>query len=72
MILAGKGRSVTFAVCYLMKAHQVSAQEALRMIIRHRPQVCKYVWNRECVAKFASKHNLQIRENNSGSNFTPK
>jgi len=59
---AGKGRSVTFAICYIMKAYNVSAQEALRMVIRERPQVSKYIWRRECVIKFAERNNLAIRE----------
>jgi len=59
---AGKGRSVTFAVCYLMKAYGISAQEALRMILKERPQVSKHVWARDCVASFAQRNNLKIRD----------
>jgi len=55
---AGKGRSTTIAVCYLMKAHNISAQQALKMIIQCRPQVSKYVWRRPCVIEFARRHNI--------------
>jgi len=59
---AGKGRSVTFAVCVLMKFHKISAQEALRMIIKERCQVSKYVWRRDCVVRFGDRNNLPLRE----------
>jgi len=55
---AGKGRSTTVAICYLMKAHNITAQQALRIIIQCRPQVSKYVWRRPCVIEFARRHNI--------------
>jgi len=56
---AGKGRSTTFAVCYLMKAHGITSQQALRIIIQNRPQVSKYIWRRACVIDFAKRHGLK-------------
>jgi len=55
---AGKGRSVTIAICYLMITYQISAQNALKMIIQQRPQVSKYLWRRSAVIEFARRHNL--------------
>jgi len=56
---AGKGRSTTVAVCYLMKTYHVSGQEALQRIIKCRPQVSRYVWQRPCVLEFARQHGIQ-------------
>jgi len=59
---AGKGRSVTIALCYLMKSKKISAQEALIHIIKARPQVSKYVWRRPCVKEFANRNHLNEEE----------
>jgi len=55
---AGKGRSTTVCLCYVMKAHNLSAQQALRMIIDHRHQVTKYLWRRPVVIDFAARHGI--------------
>jgi atypical dual specificity phosphatase len=59
---AGKGRSTTVLVCYLMKAHNLTAQQALRMIIDRRHQVSKYLWRRQCVVDFAVRNNLRTED----------
>jgi len=58
----GKGRSTTVAVCYLMKKYNISAQEALKRIMKQRPQVTRYIWRRKEISEFAVLHNLKTED----------
>jgi len=62
---AGKGRSTTIALCYMMKSRRISAQEALLKIIKKRPQVSKYLWRRPNVIKFAEKIEINSQKENN-------
>ncbi len=46
---AGRGRSVTLAVCYLMAAHGLTPEEAHRRIRNVRPQIDRRVVRRKAV-----------------------
>jgi len=59
---AGKGRSTTIALCYLMKSQRISAQKALLKIIEVRPQVSKYLWRRPVVIEFARRYNIETED----------
>eukprot|EP01130_Rhizamoeba_saxonica_P004618 TRINITY_DN1881_c0_g2_i1.p1 TRINITY_DN1881_c0_g2~~TRINITY_DN1881_c0_g2_i1.p1 ORF type:complete len:257 (+),score=51.13 TRINITY_DN1881_c0_g2_i1:19-789(+) len=53
---SGKGRSTVIVICYLIKKLQVNRQEALRVIMRIRPQVTKYTWRFKSVEDFEQKY----------------
>ncbi|MCH7870367.1 MAG: dual specificity protein phosphatase family protein [Planctomycetes bacterium] len=46
---AGRGRSVTLGVCYLVAAHRIGGQEAYDRIREIRPQIDRGIVQRECV-----------------------
>jgi len=54
----GKGRSTTVAVCYFMKKYNITAQEALKRMMKRRPQVSRYIWQRKEVLEFARIHKI--------------
>jgi atypical dual specificity phosphatase len=57
---AGKGRSTTFVIAYLMKKYRMSPQQALRYILKKRPQVSRYLWRRPVLLEWARKHNIPV------------
>lgn len=49
---AGRGRSATVAICWLMKAKQISAAEAQRWLTEKRPHVNQHLADRPVVQEF--------------------
>lgn len=49
---AGRGRSATVAICWLMKAKQISAAEAQRWLDEKRPHVNHHLPDRPVVKRF--------------------
>jgi protein-tyrosine phosphatase len=45
-------------MAYLMKKYRLSPQQALRFILKKRPQVSRYLWRREVLIEWAKKHNI--------------
>ncbi|HMP80437.1 MAG TPA: dual specificity protein phosphatase family protein [Pirellulaceae bacterium] len=52
---AGRGRSATVAMCWLMKSKGLSAAEAQEWLIRRRPHVNRHLASRAVVAEFTAK-----------------
>lgn len=50
---AGRARSATVVVCYLMAQHGWTAEKAVRWILERRPQVLKKIAQRTVVTQFA-------------------
>jgi len=55
---AGKGRSTSIVLCYLMYHDRIDRKTALRRIISVRPQVSKYLWDLPVVKEFERVNNL--------------
>lgn len=49
---AGRGRSATVAICWLMKAKQISAEEAQAWLTEKRPHVNQHLTSRPVVQRF--------------------
>lgn len=49
---AGRARSATVAVCWLMKSKQISAAEAQKVVSQHRPHVNQRLAERPVVQRF--------------------
>lgn len=52
---AGRGRSATVILCWLVKAKKISPLEAMEFLLKRRPQVNKNLHKRRVVGKFVSK-----------------
>ena len=52
---AGRARSATIALCWMIRKHGMSAQEAQAHIERFRPYVNKRIFKRGVVSKFCSR-----------------
>ena len=57
---AGRARSATVVVCYLMAQHGWTADEALRWVQQRRPQVLKTIAKRRVVQEFAATQNCGV------------
>ncbi|KAF4664744.1 Phosphatidylglycerophosphatase and protein-tyrosine phosphatase 1 [Perkinsus chesapeaki] len=53
---AGKGRSGTIVICWLMKHFGMSPEEAQEYLTKARPQVLKILSKREVVQEYYTKH----------------
>lgn len=49
---AGRGRSATVAICWLMKAKQINAAEAQRWLTEKRPHINQHLTDRPVVQEF--------------------
>ncbi|MEO2011942.1 MAG: dual specificity protein phosphatase family protein [Pirellulaceae bacterium] len=52
---AGRGRSATVALCWLVKSHRLSVAEAEERLIQSRPHVNKHLGQREVVMSFVDQ-----------------
>lgn len=52
---AGRARSATVAMCWLMKAKGVSMQEAQKLLLEKRPHVNKRLCERPVIQEFAKQ-----------------
>lgn len=50
---AGRGRSATVVLCWLMERRGLAAREAQRLLNQRRRQVVENLWKREVVQRFA-------------------
>ena len=60
---AGRGRSATIAVCWLLQLHGLTAAEAETRLVKLRPQINRRLAQRTAVREFESGH--QERKSNS-------
>ena len=51
---AGRARSATVAICWLMKSRQISAVEAQKLLSKARPHVNQHLPSRPVVKEFES------------------
>ena len=49
---AGRGRSATVALCYLMQCHTLNAEEAFQRLLRQRSRVSQNLAERQVVRQF--------------------
>ena len=49
---AGRGRSATVAICWMMKARQISKEQAQRILLEKRPHINSRLTQRPVVAKY--------------------
>lgn len=49
---AGKGRSATVALCYLVQLHRITADEAQALLLQLRPQVDRDIASRPEVSEY--------------------
>ena len=54
---AGRGRSATVAICWVMKAKKMSAAEAQRFLLEKRPHINQHLPERPVVQRFESNLN---------------
>ncbi len=50
---AGRGRSTTLLLCYLIKEHNMTVEDAWAMVLEKRPQVCLATGQWAAVRAFA-------------------
>lgn len=53
---AGRGRSATVVICYLIQQHNLSPQDAQQTLKERRPRVISGLHKRKVVQQFAAKH----------------
>jgi len=53
---AGRGRSATVVLCWLIQSQALTPQEAQRVLCEKRPHVMPYLYEREVVKEFAMRH----------------
>ncbi|EER03305.1 hypothetical protein Pmar_PMAR000542 [Perkinsus marinus ATCC 50983] len=53
---AGKGRSGTIVICWLMQHFRMSPEDAQEYLMKARPQVLKVLYKREVVREYYKKH----------------
>jgi atypical dual specificity phosphatase len=49
---AGRGRSATVVLCYLIQAHRIAAREGQQWLLRVRPHVSRHLYRRPVVMRF--------------------
>jgi atypical dual specificity phosphatase len=59
---AGRGRSATVVLCYLVYAHRVAAREGQAWLLRVRPHVSRHLYRRPVVLRFEKQHQQQQQQ----------
>ncbi len=63
---AGRARSATVVVCWLIAQHQMTARQAQQILLQVRPHVNPHVWQRPVVQEFEARHlNRPVRSANA-------
>jgi atypical dual specificity phosphatase len=52
---AGRGRSATIALCWLIEARGATPEEAQTQLVKNRPHVCRSLVQRPVVQQFAAR-----------------
>jgi atypical dual specificity phosphatase len=52
---AGRGRSATVVLCWLLSTQALSAKEAQKILLHKRPHINKHLWRRKVVTAFVER-----------------